>query len=194
MLKQSAAARAVAMPFATLFAILLAAPTAPAAEVAGVRMADTLSVEDATLTLNGMGIRKKFFIKVYVGALYLPGRNSSARAILDADAPRAITIEFLRDVGKEKIRDAYRDGFVSNAPEQARRQQANINRMLALVPDARKGDRILYTYYPAKGSTITMPGSTQASFEGKEFADAYLLLYLGPDPADEDLKKALLGM
>ena len=190
MFKRSAAVRAAAM----LFAMLLAAPTAPAAEVAGVRMADTLSVEDATLALNGMGIRRKFFIKVYVGALYLPGRDSSVRAILDANAPRAITIEFLRDVGKEKIRDAYRDGFLSNAPEQARRQQANINRMLALVPDARKGDRILYTYHPAKGSTITMPGSTQASFEGKEFADAYLLLYLGPNPPDEDLKKALLGM
>lgn len=169
------------------------AASAHSAELEGVRMADTLAVGDATLKLNGIGVRTRFILDVYVGALYLPQPATSTRAILDTDAPRAIVIEFLRNVGRDKIRDAYRDGFAANAPDQSRRQHANIARLLDLIPDVHKGERILFTYQPGIGATITMPGSMQASFEGKEFADAYFLLYLGPKPADEALKQALLG-
>lgn len=167
---------------------------ARSAELEGVQMADTLAVGDTTLKLNGIGVRTRFILDVYVGALYLPHAATSTRAILESDAPRAIIIEFLRDVGRDKIRDAYREGFMANAPDQTRREHANIARLLDLIPDVHKGERIVFAYQPGIGATITMPGSMQASFEGREFADAYFLLYLGPHPADENLKAAMLGL
>ena len=51
--------------------LLLAAPAYANKDVAGVDVPDTLSVEGKTLQLNGAGIRKKFVVKVYVGALYV---------------------------------------------------------------------------------------------------------------------------
>ena len=44
---------------------------APAAELAGVTMPDTDTVEGKTLKLNGLGLRKKMVFKVYVAGLYL---------------------------------------------------------------------------------------------------------------------------
>jgi chalcone isomerase-like protein len=56
----------------------------------------------------------------------------------------------------------------------------------------KKGDRVTFTYEPGKGSTLTLRDETE-KFEGKDFADAFLLLYVGPKPPRDDLKKGLLG-
>ncbi|HEX6929025.1 MAG TPA: chalcone isomerase family protein, partial [Gammaproteobacteria bacterium] len=40
-----------------------------AAELAGVTLPDTASVGGQELVLNGMGLREKFWVDVYVGAL-----------------------------------------------------------------------------------------------------------------------------
>ena len=45
---------------------------ASAKKIAGVDVPQTVTIENKNLVLNGAGIRKKLFIKVYVGALYLP--------------------------------------------------------------------------------------------------------------------------
>src|SRR5947209_549071 len=52
-----------------------------AATVAGVTMEDKTTVNGQTLVLNGAGLRKKFFIKVYIGGLYLSAKQSNAAAI-----------------------------------------------------------------------------------------------------------------
>jgi len=58
---------------AIALSLILAAAAAEAKDVAGVKVPDSVSVNNQTLALNGAGIRKKLFIKVYVGALYLAG-------------------------------------------------------------------------------------------------------------------------
>ena len=42
-----------------------------AASLAGVTLPDTAQVAGTTLVLNGLGLRKKFVVKVYVAGLYL---------------------------------------------------------------------------------------------------------------------------
>jgi hypothetical protein len=51
-----------------------------ARELAGVKLPDSVTIADthSTLTLNGAGIRKKLFIKIYVEALYLAQPTKSA--------------------------------------------------------------------------------------------------------------------
>jgi len=52
-----------------LLVMFLVAQSVEAREIAGVTVPETVSIADRTLVLNGAGIRKKFFVKVYVGAL-----------------------------------------------------------------------------------------------------------------------------
>ena len=68
-----------------------------------------VEVEGTKLHLNGIGLRKATFLrfKVYWGALYLTERSSDAEAILASPTPKQARLRFLRDVGVEKLKDAF---------------------------------------------------------------------------------------
>ena len=68
------------------------ATSASAAEVSGIEVRDTLNVGGETLTLNGAGARSRFFVKLYVAALYLREPSTDAGAILEADEPQALAL------------------------------------------------------------------------------------------------------
>ncbi len=172
---------------------LLASPVALARELAGVTMPDTVTVGEKTLKLNGMGVRKKAIFKVYVGGLYLETASKDATAILAADAPRAIRMQYVRNVEKAKITEAFREGFENNAKELAAKQKGAIDKMIAAFPDLKDGETMSFTYVPGKGTTLIHGGKDLFAAEGKEFADAVFSLWLGPRPPSEDLKKGLLG-
>lgn len=176
-----------------LLSVLLSLPCAgQATEVAGVRLADSMEVGGQTLELNGFAVGKKFIFKTYVVALYLPAPAKVDEAVVKPDVPKGFVMQFLRSIRKEKLVEAFKDGFEKNAGETVEKAQAQIDRFLALVKDVKRGDRVTFTYEPGKGSTLTLIDETE-SFEGKDFADAFLLLYVGPKPPGEDLKKGLLG-
>ncbi len=175
-----------------LFAAAIALPVA-ARDLSGVSMPDTVTVGEKTLKLNGMGVRKKVFFKVYVAGLYLEAASKDAAAVLAADAPRSIRMQYTRDVGKDKITEAFREGFQNNAPELAAKQKTAIDKMVAAVPDVKDGETMTFTYFPGKGTTLNYGGRDLFSAEGKDFADAVFSLWLGPKPPSDDLKKGLLG-
>ena len=177
---------------ALLSALLSLPGTAQAVEVAGVKLADTMEVGGQILPLNGSALGRKFIFKIYVVPLYLPAPAKVDGAVVNPDVPKGFVMEFLRSIRKEKLVEAFKDGFEKNAGERAKKAQAQIDRFLALVRDVKKGDRVTFTYEPGKGSTLTLMNETE-TFDGKDFADAFLLLYVGPKPPRDDLKKRLLG-
>ena len=177
---------------ALLSALFSLACAAQAAELAGVKLPDTMEVGGKSLQINGIALRKKFLFKVYVVALYLPAPAKTDAAVVDPDVPKAFTIQFLRSIRREKLVEGFKEGFEKNAGRTVEKAQSEIDRFLTLVKDVKKGDRVTFTYEPGKGSTVTLADETQ-TFEGKDFADAFLLLYVGPKPPVEDLKKGLLG-
>ncbi|MGO9614238.1 MAG: chalcone isomerase family protein [Dissulfurispiraceae bacterium] len=163
-----------------------------AAELAGAKLPDTLSVGDKILKLNGLGLRKKAVFKVYVGALYLASLSKNAGAILAADQAKAIRLHFLRDLTKKQLVEGFQEGFEANAPDKAA-QRAAFDKMLALVPDVKQGETLTFTYLPGKGTTLQVGNKDLGVFAGKGFADAVFSIWLGPKPPTEDLKKGMLG-
>ena len=108
---------------AALAALLAASPLQTLArDVSGVKLADTVTVDGKPLQLNGAGMRKKLFIKVYVGALYLPARSSDAAAIVAADEPKYVRMVFVRDVDeglRSWARSATASGRTPRGPDLA---------------------------------------------------------------------------
>ena len=90
---------------ALVIALSLAIPLF-AGTLAGVKMDDATAVNGQNLVLNGMGLRKKLFIKVYVGGLYLPAKQSNAATVLATDQPRRMVMHFLYSVSKNQMCDA----------------------------------------------------------------------------------------
>ena len=86
-----------------MFALLFALQSfAGAAELSGVNVPDTATVGGQDLVLNGLGLREKYFIDIYVGGLYLPQKTTdSAKAIQD-DVPKRITMQFTYDLSAER--------------------------------------------------------------------------------------------
>lgn len=96
--------------------IALALLVTPRAALAGATLDDSARVGDQTLVLNGLGLRKKLFVKVYVGGLYLPAKQSDGAAILAGDGPRRTVMHFLYKVGKGQLCEGWDDGLENNIP------------------------------------------------------------------------------
>lgn len=177
---------------AATVALVLAAAPALGRDVAGVGVPDAATVAGQELRLNGAGIRKKLWIEVYVGALYVTATTADADAIIGADAPKRVRMVFLRDVDRKAILAAFREGFEANSRAQLAELERGLQRIGPAIGDVRRGGEIVVTYVPGEGTTVTGPAGT-AVVEGKLFADALLRNWLGPKPADGNLKKGLLG-
>lgn len=186
-------ARALSMAAALGAGFVLAAPPAAAGEVAGVKLEETLTAGGKTLKLNGMGLRKKAIFKVYVAGLYLETASKDGAAVASADAPKAIKMHFLRSVDKGKLVETYKEGFDANAKEKAAAQKPALDQFFGTVADVKDGTVVTYTYLPGTGTVVTRDGKDVGTIAGKEFAETLFLLWFGPKPPSEDLKKALLG-
>ncbi|HEX8172818.1 MAG TPA: chalcone isomerase family protein [Thermoanaerobaculia bacterium] len=177
-----------------LAATLLLATTAGAATVAGAKIEDTASVSGHNLVLNGAGLRKKFVIKVYVGALYLPAKQSSPTAILAADQPRRMVMHFLFSVDKGKIAEAWDEGLADNTPNASPEVKTAFKTLAGWMEDVKSGQRIVLTYVPGIGTTVEVNGKTKGTLGGKAVSDAILNTWIGPKPGPGgDFKNAILG-
>lgn len=180
---------------AALALVLAAAPLAArAAKVAGVEFPETAQVSGQTLKLNGVGLRKKFIVKVYAGGLYLKEPSQDAAAIVAADAPKRVRMVFLRGLTRAQVMDAYREGFEKNSGGPGLQALlAKLDRIAAAIPERlEEGSEMSVSYVPGEGTTV-VAGGAPAVVDGKEFADALFKNWLGAKPADDDLKKGLLG-
>jgi hypothetical protein len=179
--------------FTLLLVALCAALPARPIEVAGVTVPVTLKVGGQTLQLNGAGLRSKFFVKVYVGALYLERRSGDATAILAAEAPWAVTLVFRRDVGHDKILEAFVAAFEHNSPGQLEALKPQLEIFHAVLQDLKEGEGLTIHYLPGVGTTLMVPGGGSALVPGRAFGEAVLRSWLGQHPTDASFKAALLG-
>jgi chalcone isomerase-like protein len=176
-----------------VFLPLLCFSAAQAAEVSGVKLPDTITVEGKTLKLNGAGLRKKVVFKVYVAGLYLETPSKDAAGIVAADQVKSMRLSILRSLEAKKITEAIREGFEKNSRAQMPALSPRLDRFDAMFPDVKEGDEIVMTYAPGKGTAVTARGVEKGLIEGKDFGDALFSVWLGPNPVQEDLKAKLLG-
>lgn len=183
-------------PIAAFTALLLIAAPALARDLDGVKIPDSLVMagDSKPLVLNGAGYRKKLFIKVYIGALYLAQPASQAKAVLDADTPRIMRMHFLRDVGQDKLAAAWNDGIAANhtvAEMQALRSR--VDQLNTLIGSVRDNDVVRIEMRPRGETEVWLNDKLRGSIHGVEFQRALLTAWVGAKPADANLKQAVLG-
>ena len=173
--------------------ILCCAAVPFAGEVAGVKMPDSTTVEGKTLKLNGMGLREKLMFKVYVAGLYLESPSKDAATVVSSEQIKQVRLHVLRRLKASQVTEAIEEGFEKNSKEQMGTLNDRLKKFNAMFSDVADGDQILMTYVPGKGTTVSLKGAEKGTVEGKDFADGLWNVWLGRDPVQEDLKKALLG-
>ena len=174
--------------------LLLTASAAQAGTLAGVTLPDKAEVDGHSLVLNGMGLRSKLIIKVYVGGLYLPQKEKSAQKILAADTPRRMALNFIYDVSKDQMCEAWDDGLEANVPNASAEVKKNFQTLCGWMNGVGKGQQLVMTYLPGQGTRVEIAGKLKGTIPGKPTADAILSTWIGPDPAPgKDFRKAVLG-
>ena len=181
---------------AALIAALVAVPGLHAAEVAGVRVADSIKVGNSELVLNGAGLRSKLFIKDYVGALYVGQKAATPAAIYDSATPRRMVLRLLRDLDADSLHSALDEGLRNNhSPAELSDMQAQADQLAGImkaIGKVREGDTVSIDF-SAEGVVVSQNGEVRGKVAGANFAKALLKVWLGDKPADTSLKKALLG-
>lgn len=176
-----------------LVLLLIFSRSAFALEVAGVPVAQTVVVNNQILMLNGSGIRKKFFVKVYVGSLYAARRLATGREVLQDDGNKLIRMQFLyRKVGREKIIEAFSEGFSNNVPELA--ASGEEKRFFSFfTSDFVRGDTVDLQLGVDGTVVVRHNGRTLGTMRSPRLAHGLLAIYFGEKPADEGLKRGMLG-
>ena len=164
-----------------------------ALDVAGVKVPDTVTVEGKTLKLNGAGVRKKMIVKVYVASLYLETPSKDATAIVTSNQIKSMRLHWLRDVEGPKISGGIVEGFERNSKAALPQLKPRLDQLAKMIPDVKEGEEIALTWIPDKGTQVAVRGTNAGTIEGRDFADALFSVWLGPDPVQADLKRALTG-
>lgn len=175
-------------------ALVLAAlsSVANAGELAGVKMPDSVTVGGANLVLNGLGLREKYFIDIYVGGLYLPAKTTDANKAITADEPKRIVMHFIySDVPAEKVHETFDGGFAGVPGHES--FQDKINQLKGWMTDFTTGDIVIFDYVPGTGTTVTVKGANKGTIAGADFMKGLWTVYLGPKPPTAALKAGMLG-
>ncbi len=168
-----------------------------AREFNGLKFPDkvTLGGTNTELQLNGIGMRTKFVFDIYIGALYTKSPAKGRTEVQAQEGPKRVLMHFLYDeVGVEKLTDGWTEGFEENqTDEQFKKLSERLEKFNAMFITVHAGDVVLLDYVPGKGTIVNIKGEQKGVVEGEDFYSALLDVWLGDEPADDDLKEAMLG-
>jgi len=176
-------------------------PTAQAApvDIAGVTLQDRVTVGGSPLLLNGAGVRYKAVFQVYTAGLYLTTKATTTEGVLGTAGPKRITITMLRDIDATELGKLFSRGIEDNMDRAAFSKLIpgvlRMSQIFAAHKKLNKGDTFTVDWLPGTGTVLTVRGQVEGEpFKEPEFYDALLRIWLGPKPADWQLKDALLGV
>ncbi len=176
-----------------VIALALVVPVAWAGGLAGVQMDEEVMVGSDSLKLNGMGLRKKLWVKVYVGGLYLEHPTTNAENAAHSKQTKKMVMHFLTNKAKKKKMDsAWVEGFEDNWGHFGD-IETRVMTFKDYFGDMKEGDVVEMTLVPGQGTTIVVNGANKGTIEGDDFAEALVNVWVGNSPPDEDFKKGLLG-
>jgi hypothetical protein len=185
---------------AAVLAVACCLPPAAAAQttVSGIKYEPATELRGSRLHLNGAGVRYRGPFKVYAAGLYLPRKASTPEEVLGAHGAKRLSITMLRDIDAGELGKLFTRGVEDNMEKAAfSRLIPGLLRMSQIFTEHRKlnaGDSFTLDWVPGSGTVISVRGVPQGEpFKEPEFFNALLRIWLGPAPADWQLKEHLLG-
>jgi len=161
--------------------------------VSGATFKKKLDVKGDVLTYNGAGLRQKYGFDLYVGALYLPNQSSDANKIINTDEIQTINIKIISNkVTRDKFNESVTEGFSKATQGKATEEQKKVFKSY-FSDDIKIKDDILLIYKPGKGVAVMINGNFKGVVGNLDFKKALWSIWLGANPADEKLRKKMLG-
>lgn len=186
-------------PLAAL-ALALAASLSPlpASSAPATRFEPMAEVRGTKLQLNGAGTRYKAIFRVYDMALYTTKKVATPEELIALPGPKRLNFTALRDLPGTDLGRLFVKGMAENSPEpMLRKHTLSTTRLVEIFSGRSKlvaGDTFAMEFTPGKGTQFIIAGQPQGEPVGDdEFFTMVLRIWVGSNPADRDLKDALLG-
>lgn len=170
--------------------------TSSAKEYAGKTIPDTFNYGGKSMVLNGVGLRKKFFINLYTGSLYLSTKSKDAETIMAEDSPMAIRLSINSSmITPNKMKEATLDGFRKTTQGNTAKIKPQIDQLLKTFDKGvGPGDVYELINMPGSGVHVVRNGSKVATIRSPEFKKALFGIWLSNQPIQGNLKQQMLGM
>lgn len=167
-------------------------------DTSGVEFPAETVLDGVRLVRNGVGVRYRFVVRVYVAALYTAETVRSATAALDLRRSRMLRVVMLRDIEGAELGRLLMQGMRNNASlDELGRSLPGVLRLGELFAEKKrlsKGESFAIEWLPSRGTRITINDrSTGLLFPEPALFTALLKIWIGSSPADESLKRALLA-
>ena len=186
--------------------VLLAMITAPAAAQTWKepKSGVTFPVSRDDMSLLGGGLRVKKIVmtfKAYAVALYVAddavagelapfrGRPASPElyhALQTGDFRRQVVLRFMRNLGRDQIRNAMREALEGADPKP-------LEQFISYFPEVKEGQECVMRVVPGGALEVVMAGQAKPPIEDRAFAERVLGLYVGPNPIQADIKAGLVA-
>jgi hypothetical protein len=178
--------------------LLASTSTAYTLSIDDIHIPDSLSAGKRQLVLNGAGIRKKFFMNIYVGALYLMEKSHDAEKIIQSNEPMAIRLHIVSSmISGEKMAKATRTGFEVATNGNTAPIKEKIDRFISVFKSGiDKGDIYDIIYLPEKGVDVYKNNSYISTTSGLALKQALFGIWLCKNPSHNNprLKDGMLGI
>jgi hypothetical protein len=182
--------------YVLIVAFLMTMPSIAQTEVAGVNLPNTLEVGETQLTLNGAGVREKFWMDMYAGGLYTNVKMSEALKVMNADSPMAIKLHIVSGlISSKKMSSAVEEGFQNSTKGNTKPFRPKIDKFISFFSEEITGDDVFdITYSPSKGVVVFKNNKELGTIEGLDFKKALFGIWFCDKPADEDLMNGMLSL
>ncbi len=166
-----------------------------AKEIGGVNIQKNIILDNHTLSLQGAGVRSKFIFDIYIGALYLQNKTNDPQKIINENSSSDIRMVITSSlITRAKMKEGFSDDF-ETIKSLGYKVDDNILKkfLLTFNTKIRKGDIYDFAYFPQVGLVIFKNKKMILTIKNMNFKKALYAIWLGKKPAQESLKKKMLG-
>jgi Chalcone isomerase-like len=186
-------------------AILLAASAvaAVAQDITEPKSGASFPARSGDMSLLGVALRTKTFLKVKVYAIGLYVADSAITGplaihkgktgtpvfytdLVNGDFPKQVVMKFLRDVTTDQIRGAFRETLGGA-------DKSKSETFVSYFSDTKTGQEYVIRWTPSVGLETTVAGQPKPPINDLAFARAIFSVWLGDKPIQEDIKKELVA-
>jgi hypothetical protein len=185
-------------PRRTLVLFLIALSNTAFSKPADYAFEPNIKLGNENLILSGSALRSVLFIKAYSIGFYLPKKiNSFEEVTALPNAPFRIMIVPHKELDAKAWTDSIDRGFSKNLSDkelaQMKPYMEAINQELRQMKGVNVGDTCSLDFIPEQGVIVVKNGIQSKPIGNRTFFNNILGIWLGDVPADEDLKKTVLG-
>jgi hypothetical protein len=175
--------------------LMMSSSVMAATRISGITVPNSITQQGEALNLNGVGVRCKLFIDLYVGSLYTTNKMTQGKAVLASKEPTAIRLNITsKIITSEKMSKGMREGFELATADKSHKLDAKIDDFIRTFAEPiKKGDQFTLLSVPGEGLISYKNGEFLSITAGEEFRKTVLAIWLGDKPADNSLKKDMLG-